>query len=129
MSKRNNVDYLRYILDTLGNLMGENNYKESIEWLDAIQAELDMANEKVEAASKDIEHYKKEASDWEDEYQECKGKLRECEDAEPVGLIRAGIGEIRWEADNIQLQGLMEVFEEKLKTHTPLKIESLLNAL
>lgn len=129
MNKKTNIDYLRKILDTFGNLMGENNYVESIEWLDAIQSELDVANEKVEVLGKNVEQYKKEASDWEDDYQECNQKLTECQDTQPVGLIRAGTGDIRWEADNIQLQGLMEVLEEKIKRHTPLKIENILTAL
>lgn len=129
MSKKSNINYLRHILDTLGNLMGEDNYKESIEWLDAIQAELDVANEKLEIANRSVELYKDEAEDWEDKYNSCKQELTDLKNEEPTGLIRAGIGTIKWESDNLQLQAIMENLDQKLQSAAPNAIAAMIERL
>lgn len=121
MSKKSNIDYLRHILDTLGNLMGENNYKEAIEWLDAIQAEMDVAKNDLEEAERKAERYKDDALDWEG--------LTDLENEEPTGLIRAGIGTIKWKSDNLQLQAIMENLDEKLKTAAPNAIAAMIERL
>lgn len=129
MSKKSNIDYLRHILDTLGNLMGENNYKEAIEWLDAIQAEMDVAKNDLKEAEKKAERYKDDALDWEDKYDTCREELTDLENEEPTGLIRAGIGTIKWESDNLQLQAIMENLDEKLKTAAPNAIAAMIERL
>lgn len=125
MSKKTNIDYLRHILNTLGNLMGENNYKESIEWLDAIQEELVASKNRMT----DMED---EITVLENNIDELKNELREAEEEpEYANEIDAGIGYIKYDADALPLQSLMETLDEKLnlKKISPLKIENLLNAL
>jgi hypothetical protein len=41
--------------------------------------------------------------------------------------IDAGIGEIQWSSNNLQLQDIMEAVEEALKTTSPLEIVRRIN--
>lgn len=122
---KTNIDYLRHILDTLGNLMGTDNYKESIEWLDAIQEELNAAKEVVTSKEDEITVLEEEVASLKSELQDAE------DDPEYENEIDAGIGYINWESDSLPLQSLMETLDEKLnlKKINPLKIENLLNAL
>lgn len=133
MSKKSNIDYLRHILDTLGNLMGENNYKESVEWLDAIQKEQSefeggITNLKFEIKTKeDDERYKDER------IEELKEQISEYKTGEGLANqidTRMGDKEILyWHCDNIAIQSLMETFEEKLYKLGHIQLEAALTVL
>lgn len=43
--------------------------------------------------------------------------------------IDAGIGTIRWSSNNLQLMAIMEALEEKLKSHSPNSITSLIEGM
>lgn len=134
MSKKTNIDYLRHILNTLGNLMGENNYKESIEWLDAIQTELDVVKEKLEAAEKLLTDKEDEITGLEEDIANQKTELKEQqEQAEYEDSIDTGMGkkeDIRWEAPNLACKTMMEELGEAISRGiTVQKIENVLRAL
>lgn len=104
--EKTNIDYLRECIK--GN-------DEANEFLDGIVAE----------HSRDISHLNHKINGLKEQLDE------EQPEAEYANAIDAGIGEIKWEADALPLQSLMETLCEKLnlKKINPLKIENLLNAL
>lgn len=132
--EKTNIDYLRHILDTLGNLIGENNYKESIEWLDSIQAELDVAKEKAEAAERLATDKEDEVTTLEDDISNLKTELKEkVEQADYEDTINTQMGNgenIRWEAPNLACKTMMEELGEAIGRGVQVqKIENVLRAL
>lgn len=99
MSKTN-IEYLRDIL-------ADND--EGLEFLEAIENEVSENVSKLSQKDKEIASY--EDHICEPEYE---------------NTIEAGIGKINWEADNLQLQLVMESLEEKLKSSGPMKVLQLL---
>ena len=91
---------------------------ERLEFLEAIKAEMADKDKKIESLQKQIETLEAEYDGEPDE-------------DEFTDEINTGIGVIdyRIETGNLQLTSLMEVFEEKIKKHTPRKIEQVLEAL
>lgn len=112
-AKKTNIDYLREFI--VGN-------DEANEFLDGVVKDLDQLRSEVENASE-------ESTDLEDQISNLKVEVRDLEGKNYRNYIDAGIGTIGWESDSLPLQSLMETLEEKLKKHSPLKIENLLNAL
>lgn len=119
--KKTNIDYLRNIIDANEKNFEEDNYKEASEFLDAIQEDND--DFKMEQDNK-----KDEIKDFEKEILSLESRMLEMDD-EPKNKINAGIGIIKWESDNIQLQYIMEALEEKLKTNSPNSIVDHINAM
>jgi len=68
----------------------------------------------------------KKAKEQIEEYLEDEGFDDETPEYE--NTINAGIGEIHWKSDNIQLQYIMEAVEEKLKTTSPNDIVAILTS-
>jgi hypothetical protein len=123
MSNKNNIDYLRHILDTLGNLMGEDNYRESIEWLDAIQDEM-IEKDGLVASHKD------EVTVCEEQQTNLRSQLAEFTTGEGLANeIKTGMEPLFWDCNNIGIQGLMETFGKKLNKIGHIKLESALSSL
>ena len=91
---------------------------ERLEFLEAIKAEMKAKDETIASLQKIVDTHELESNDEDD-------------DEQYSDEIDAGIGtiEYRIETGNIQLQSLMEVFEEKIKKYGSLKIENILSAL
>lgn len=121
-SKKSNIDFLRQILDKYLKQYDEGAYSESIEFLEAIAEEMDEFK-------KEIDHAEDENDKLEIRITELKSEIEDLESDNKEFTIQAGIGAIGWSADNIQLRGLMQVLGDKIKSHTPLKIENILTAL
>ena len=118
-NKKTNIDWLRQIIEKSEKTIDPDEYKEAIEFLDAVQ--------------EDFDNLKKEGDDKGDKIKsleiEIGDKQVEINDFEPDWTtIRAGIGTIDWKSDNIQLQYIMEAVEEKLKTTSPNDIVTILTA-
>jgi len=97
MSKTN-VEYLRQCIK--GN-------EKANEFLDAVVKEISEKNKKIESLKDDCN---------------CG-----CEELEYANVIKTPSGDIRWEADNLQLIAIMESLEEKLKTTIPVEIARILD--
>lgn len=127
MATKTNAQYLRHILDTLGNLMGPNNYKESIEWLDAIENEIKEKEVIIKDMQKDIDILEGEVKEEEERAEGYKIELHEMEEAEELNqTIDTGLGpqgDLKWQCDNISIQSLMETLDEQLAMTSPLEIE------
>lgn len=121
--KKTNVDFLRDILDKNLKEYDESAYVEAIEFLDAIQEDIDDLNSEITS-------HKDEVLAKDEDIRELNSQISEFETREGVcNVINAGIGEIKWDADNLQLIGLMETLGDKIKQHTPLKILNLLTVI
>lgn len=105
------------------------NEKTNIEHLRAIINEKmfdkDEALEFLEAIEEEMEN-NDTITDLQDQLDKAETKIYELEDElneepEPDNIIDCGIGTIEWEADNVQLQLLMENLEERIKEHGALK--------
>lgn len=130
LKEKTNIDYLRHILDTLGNLMGPDNYKESIEWLDAIQNELDVANEKQKACESELTDKEDEIYTLEEKVTSLQNQIEEeKEERDYEDEIDTGMEPLRWSCGNIAIKSMMEALEEKLPKVGHRKIENILNAL
>lgn len=133
MANKRNIDYLRHILDVLGNLMGEKNYKESIEWLDAIQVELDAVRSQRDTfISKNIE-LESDLSYKEERLSELKELLEGFKNgdglANQIDTMMGPKEVLYWSCDNLAIESLMNTLGDKLQKHGHIKIENLLNAL
>jgi hypothetical protein len=64
---------------------------------------------------------KKQLDDAQNEVDELQKKFDEKE-ADYDNTINAGIGEINWQSDNLQLQLVMEALAEKIQSVGPLKV-------
>src|ERR1700753_1428100 len=106
MRKKSNAFYLRELIK--GN-------DEANEWLDALETEIVDLKETISAQ-------RRELIELEDQY-------AEDADTSLSYSIDVGIGTIEWQADNLQLQGLMQELGDKVKVHTPLKIMDILSTL
>lgn len=110
--EKTNIEHLHSLL-TKGQ-------EEKLEFLEAIKAEMAAKDETIATLTKRV-------LELEDEY----GCENAPDEDEFTDEINTGIGVIdyRIETGNLQLTSLMEVFEEKIKKHTPRKIEQVLEAL
>jgi chromosome segregation ATPase len=133
MATKTNAQYLRHILDTLGNLMGANNYKESIEWLDALEKELSDAKEDGKTAAERVGDLEADVDTQQERITELAGQLEEFKTGEGLAnKIDTYMGEndtLLWDCGNIAIQGLMETFGEKLQKHGHIKMQSFINCL
>jgi len=110
MSKTN-VQYLRDIIK---------DNDEACEFLDAIENELKEAND-------GWDHSERERNKLQDSSDEIERELNEIKESGPGNIIRTPQGNINWDADNLQLQAIMESLEEKLKTTSPVEIARILD--
>lgn len=125
--EKTNVDYLRHILDTLGNLMGADNYKESIEWLDAIQDELNVAKSVVTDKEDEITSLEEDTSNLKTELNE---KEEESEYEDSIDTKMGKAENIRWSAPNLACKTMMEELGEAISRGVQVqKIENVLRAL
>jgi chromosome segregation ATPase len=116
-NKKTNIDYLRDMLDKN---MGEPYKDEDLEFLESIEDE-------VKELEKQVDDKNDEIKSLESDIDEKQTEINSLENDGPNWeVIQAGIGTIEWYSDNIQLQGLMEALEEKLKTSSPNSIAALL---
>jgi hypothetical protein len=103
--------------------------KTNFEHLKDICVGNDEALEFIEAAENDFDEMKsdlkKQLYDAQDEVDELPKKFDEKE-ADYDNTINAGIGEINWQSDNLQLQLVMEALAEKIQSVGPLKVLRLL---
>jgi chromosome condensin MukBEF ATPase and DNA-binding subunit MukB len=121
-TKKSNIDWLRQIIEKSEKSMDADEYKEAIEFLDAIQEDVDDLN-------KEIENKDDEIKSLESDIDDKQGEINNLENQEPSWTtIHAGIGIIEWQSDNIQLQHVMEALQEKLKTTSPNKITAILES-
>lgn len=120
--KKSNIDFLRQILDA--NLKGfdEGAYTEAIEFLDSIEEDISDLKREIDDEKDEVRLLELKNNDLQNEINDAEANKREY-------TIQAGIGTICWEADNIQLQSLMETLGVKVRKHTPLKIEEVLSSL
>lgn len=114
--KKTNIDYLRDILDKDLKKYDESSYDEAIEFLEAIEKEVEDLKESEQEA-------KDEAGGLQRELQEIE------DDKEYSDIIHAGIGDIEFKADNLALKGVMEALDSALQKTPPVKIEKILEAL
>lgn len=108
---KTNIDWLRQVIERSEKEMDSNEYKEAIEFLDAVQEDMDDLKKESENKGEQIKFLQTEVDDNERE------------------IIQAGIGTIQWQSDNIQLQGLMESIQEALKHHSPNSITQYIEGL
>jgi hypothetical protein len=109
--------------------------KTNFEYLKDICAGNDEAIEFIEAAEKqhtDLQDlYKKEQEDnrsLTSENDELEGRVTEFEEGPAYpNTIKAGIGEINWQSDNLQLQLVMEALGQKITSVGALKVLRLLD--
>jgi hypothetical protein len=102
MSNKSNIEYLKDIC--AGN-------DEALEFIEAIENDIyDLTSEKEDALD--------EIHKWEEKYDDKK--------TDYPNTIDAGIGHIHYDADNLQLQLVMEALDEKIKSVGPLKVLTLL---
>lgn len=112
MSKKTNIEYLReFVKDN----------DEANEFMDAIQ-------EKFDAADTVLKDKEDEITSLEENITRLKNELQEAEE-EPKNEIKAGIGVIRWESDNLRLIGLMELLDEKIIQYGDLPVYNALNSI
>lgn len=109
--EKTNVEYLRELIDK--------GQEERMEFLEAIENELSEAKDKI--------------SELEDQLETCKeDSVEEDEELEYENTIDVNMGPkdfLYWQCNNIAIQVLMEVFEEKLKKLGHIKLETALNDL
>lgn len=99
MSEKTNIEHLRSIIDA-----EMFNKEEALEFLDSIESEIEQAQSETNSEISKLEE-----------------KVEELENEELGNEIECGIGKIQWEADNLQLELLMENLEERIKEYGPLK--------
>lgn len=120
---KTNIDWLRQVIERSEKEMDSNEYKEAIEFLDAVQEDMDDLEKESENKGEQIKFLQTEVDDNERE-------IKNMKDDEPDWeIIQAGIGTIQWQSDNIQLQGLMESIQEALKHHSPNSITQYIEGL
>lgn len=110
-TKKTNVQYLRELI-TVG-------HEERIEFLEAIETELDNKNERILELEGELE----EAGPDENAEQE------EPEYANSEDIYLGSAEELKWDCANLAVQEMMEVLVKKVKKYGPLTIESLLNTI
>lgn len=92
-SEKTNIEHLRDIIEK-----EMFNKVEALEFLDAIEDELEKTSSELDDANDGVREYEGE------------------------NTIDCGIGNIEWSADNIQLIALMENLEERIKLHGSLVV-------
>jgi len=107
MSKKTNIQYLR-------ELISDND--EAIEWLDAIQDELDESIKDNRYAEERIT--------------ELRNQLEEYKTGEGLAnQINTGMETLYWDCNNIAIEGLMEDFGDKLFKVGHIKVHEAISAL
>jgi len=111
--KKTNIDHLRAIIK---------DNDEACEFLDAIENELTDAIKSADDAEDEVKSLELKNAEFQYEI----NNLNE----EGLGsVIRTPVGDINYEANNLQHIAIFEALEEKLKYKSPLEIEAAINAL
>lgn len=107
--KKTNVEYLRDLI-----IEG---HEERIEFLEAVEKELEDKDERILDLQGELEDSDDEAEPQELEYEHSEDIY--------LGVME----ELKWDCPNLAVKSMMEVFIEKLKKHGALKLENLLSDL
>lgn len=115
LSITENIKELRKIIN--GNSFSD---EEANEFLDAIEENAKELNKEIEDSEKRIKYKEEQVDDLEDEIERISvsGERIDC-----------GIGEIKYEADNLLLGMVMENLDQAIQKHTPLKVNEHLSTL
>ena len=99
-AEKTNIEHLRAII-------GKEMFvkEEALEFLEAIETEMEQAQ-----------------SETNSEIQKYGDRIDELESQELGNTIECGIGTINWEADNLQLEMIMEALEERIKSQGALSV-------
>ena len=114
MSKKTNIQHLR-------DLIKDND--EACEFLDAIENELEDANAETTDLEDEVKKLELRNSELSTEITELQ------EEKELSNIIKTPIGNIQWEANNLQHIAIFEALAEKVKYMSPLKIEAAIKSL
>lgn len=93
-TEKTNIEHLRAIINKEMFVK-----EEALEFLDYIETEMEQAQRETNSEIEKLEE-----------------KVYELVGEELGNTIECGIGTIQWEADNLQLQEIMEALEERIKT-------------
>jgi SMC interacting uncharacterized protein involved in chromosome segregation len=118
-TKKSNIDWLRQVIERSEKTTDTDEYKEAIEFLDAVQEEFDDLEKESEDKDDKIKSIGVECDEKDSEIRNLESRMDEMHDEPTWTTIKAGIGTIEWKSDNIQLQYVMEALGEALKTHSP----------
>ncbi len=106
------METIKSNITELRKIINEDNFKtdEALEFLDAIE-------ENADALLSDLESEQDEVKSLEEKVYDLRSEINSLEDSDMGSEIDCGIGTIQYEADNVQLQLLMENLEERIKEH------------
>lgn len=99
-NEKTNIEHLRAIIQKEMFVK-----EEALEFLDSIKTEMEQAKSQTNSEISKLEE-----------------RVEELEMQELGNIIDCGIGTINWDADNIQLEMIMEALEERIKSQGALSV-------